>query len=256
MSATQHPTTRRLRLLTYNIHSGFGRDRRYDLSRIEAVLRHEQPDVVALQELDCGVARTGFVDQSAVLAERLGMSSSFCATCGLGEGRFGLGVLSRFPVAAIREYNLTYGVRREPRSCLRVDVELAPGLLLHVFNCHLGLGTLERRFQRRRMLSDAILLSEELHHPVVLMGDFNDRPVRVVHSQLREHFVDVFRRTGTRHGPTFRIGPLSLRLDHIYVSPDIRVIDCGVRREGDARVASDHRPLVAEIEVGPPNAEA
>jgi len=213
------------------------------------VLVAEQADVIALQELDCKAARTGFHDQAIELATRLGMTSSFCATRLLGEGHFGLATLSRFPAIAKYEYDLSYPNRREPRSCLRVDLELEPGVLLHVFNCHLGLATRERRYQRRRMLSDAILLSEELQHPVVVMGDFNDRPLSVVHHGLRRHFTDAFRSTAGRDGTTFQFGPLRLRLDHIYVSPQVRVLNCRVRRDGQARLASDHRPLVAEIEV-------
>ena len=239
-----------MRLVTYNIHAAVGRDRRVDLERIANVLGEQRPDVVALQEVDRGRDRTGLTDQAAELAAALGLSSRFCTTRTFDCGDFGLAVLSRFPVVAAHEYDLSYNNRREPRSCLRVDLELAPGMLLHVFNCHLGLATLERLYQRQRMLSDAILLSEELKDPVVLMGDFNDRPVSVVHPQLREHFVDAFRATGKRLGATtFRYGPLNLRLDHIYVSPQIRVVDCAVCRTGKAKVASDHRPLIAEIEL-------
>jgi endonuclease/exonuclease/phosphatase family metal-dependent hydrolase len=245
----ERSSAQRLRLVTYNIHSGFGRDGRLDLERIGTVLRTEEPDVVALQEVDRGLARTGLQDQAAALAARLGLASRFCTTRTMDRGDFGLAVLSRFPVVAAHEYDLTYHERREPRSCLRVDLEVEPGTLLHVFNCHLGLATLERRYQRRRMLSDAILLSEELHDPVVLMGDFNDRPFSVVHSGLRQHFVDAFNTKRRRGSATFRFGPLALRLDHIYVSRQVRVVDCTVCRNPAARVASDHRPLMAEIEI-------
>ena len=52
------PITRRLTLLTYNIHSGVGTDGRYDLGRIGRVLQAARPDVAALQELECGGARS------------------------------------------------------------------------------------------------------------------------------------------------------------------------------------------------------
>ena len=100
------------------------------------------------------------------------------------------------------------------------------------------------------MLSDAILLSEDLQHPVVLMGDFNDSPLSVVHSSLRRHFRDAFRAAGRRWGPTFRAGVIPLRLDIIYVSPAIRVLDCFVRKDPLARVASDHLPVIATVEIG------
>jgi endonuclease/exonuclease/phosphatase family metal-dependent hydrolase len=99
------------------------------------------------------------------------------------------------------------------------------------------------------MLSDAILLSEDLHHPVLLMGDFNDSPISVVHRSLRKHFADAFSVVGKRWGPTFNIGPIPIRLDHIYCSRNIRVLDCRVRNDALTRVASDHRPVIASLEV-------
>jgi len=239
---------RRLKLLTYNIHSGIGTDRRYDLGRIRRILEEERPEIAALQELDCRVRRSGGDDQSSKLATVLMVTSTFCATLAHEEGSSGLAVLSRFRVLHRQEYNLSY-LHREPRYCLRVDLEVEPGAVLHVFNCHLGLATRERSFQRKQMLSEAILLSKELHHPVILMGDFNDRPIPVVHRSLRSHFQDAYQAAGKFWGPTFKAGPIPLRLDHVYVSSGIRVLDCVVRNDRLARTASDHKPLIATVEV-------
>src|SRR5215208_1252322 len=217
--------TRQLTFLTYNIHSGVGVDRRYDLGRIRRVLTDERPHVAALQELECRSGRTSYDDQPSVLASDLALTSSFCATRSAEDGSFGLAVLTRFPILHHQQYDLTYGTGGEPRSCLRVDVEVEPGAVLHVFNCHLGLTVRERTFQRKQMVSDAILLSEDVHHPVVVMGDFNDRPISVVHRALRKHFTDAFRAVGKWWGPTFRLGPVPARLDRIYVSDSVRVLD-------------------------------
>jgi endonuclease/exonuclease/phosphatase family metal-dependent hydrolase len=238
----------RVTLMTYNIHAGVGVDNRYDLGRIRRVLDEERPHIAALQELDCGSPRTAFDDQSSALAGDLGLQSNFCATRRAGNGSFGIGVLSTFPVVHRQQYDLSYR-RREPRYCLRVDLQVAPGAVLHVFNCHLGLSIRERAFQRTEMLSDAILLSKELRHPVVVMGDFNDRPIPVVHRTLRRHFKDAFTVAGRRWGPTFRLGPFPLRLDHIYLSDRIRVLECRVRNDALTRLASDHRPVIASVEV-------
>jgi endonuclease/exonuclease/phosphatase family metal-dependent hydrolase len=235
--------------MTYNIHSGVGVDKRYDLGRIRRVLDDERAHIAALQELDCGMGRSSYDDQSNVLANDLDLKSFVCATRPVEQGSFGMAVLSPFPVVHQREYDLSYQPHREPRYCLRVDIEVEPGAVLHVFNCHLGLSARERAFQRKQMLSDAILLSEELHHPVILMGDFNDRPISVVHRNLRKHFTDAFTAAGKRWGPTFRLGPIPFRLDHIYISRRIRVLDCWVRNDELTRVASDHRPVIASLEV-------
>ena len=235
--------------MTYNIHSGVGLDKRYDLGRIRRVLDEERPDIAALQELECGSPPTSYDDQATLLAGDRELSSSYCATRPAGQGSFGIGVLSAFPVVHQQHYDLSFPAGREPRFCLRVDLEIAPGAVLHVFTCHLGLGPRERTFQRKQMVSDAILLSKELRHPVVLMGDFNDRPIPVVHRDLRRHFIDAFTALGKRGGPTFKAGPLALRLDHIYLSEGIRVLDCWVRNDDLTRVASDHLPVIASVDV-------
>jgi endonuclease/exonuclease/phosphatase family metal-dependent hydrolase len=236
--------TRQLKLLTYNIHSGIGRDGRYDLGRIRELLEDEKPDIAALQELNCG--------NSEELSTALCRNVFFCKTRPLGRGSFGMAVLSPFPIVRRREYDLSYQAHREPRYCLRIDLQVEPQAVLHVFNCHLGLAMRERKFQRKRMLSDAILLSEDLHHPVILMGDFNDRPISVVHRSLRRHFQDAYNATGKYWGPTFRVGPIPIRLDHIYTGSAIRVLDCRVRTDALTRVASDHRPVIATVEVSWP----
>jgi len=238
-----------LKLLTYNIHYGIGRDGRYDLTRIERVLREERPHVVALQEVDNGLPRSHHQHQARVLAESLAMDFFYCVTQPLNGGEFGIAVLSAFPIVRNHRHNITHPTSREPRYCLRVDVQLADGAVLHVFNCHLGLGTRERTYQRQQMLSEAMLLSEDLHHPVVVMGDFNDRPLPVVHDELRLHFKDAFLSTGKRYGPTFWWGPIHLRLDHIYVSREVRIVDSRIRNDALTRVASDHRPLLATVEI-------
>jgi endonuclease/exonuclease/phosphatase family metal-dependent hydrolase len=240
--------TRRLKLLTYNIHSGIGKDGRCDLSRIRQILAEERPDVAALQEIE----RTPKADQAQELTAARPGAATFCATRASGEGSFGLALITPSSVLRCEKYDLSYGGSHEPRYCLRTDLEVEPGAVLHVFNCHLGLTMRERRFQRDRLLSDAILLSQDLHHPVVLMGDFNDAPFSVIHGRLRRHFQDAYRAMGRRWGPTFRAGWIPIRLDYIYVSRGIRVLDCSVRRDPLARVASDHLPVVATVEISWP----
>ncbi|CAN5259585.1 hypothetical protein BH09PSE2_BH09PSE2_17080 [soil metagenome] len=57
-----------IRVMTYNVHGCVGGDRKLDVGRIAAVIAREEPDVVALQELDVGRARSQRVDQAAAIA--------------------------------------------------------------------------------------------------------------------------------------------------------------------------------------------
>src|SRR4051812_46978743 len=57
-----------LRIVTYNIHHGEGTDNKFDLPRIAKVVMAENPDIVALQEVDQKTNRASGVDQPAEFA--------------------------------------------------------------------------------------------------------------------------------------------------------------------------------------------
>ena len=63
---------------------------------------------------------------------------------------------------------------RERRGCLRTDMVLHDGAVLHVFNVHLGTSFIERRHQARRLLSDKVLNRQEFYGPRIVVGDFNE----------------------------------------------------------------------------------
>ncbi len=68
---------RQLRIMTYNVHSCFGTDRKLDPGRIAEVIAECEPDIVALQEVDVARARSGGVDQAQTIANHLSMASYF-----------------------------------------------------------------------------------------------------------------------------------------------------------------------------------
>ena len=170
----------RFRIVTYNVHKCRGLDRRVRPSRIASVLREIDADIIALQEV-VSVRETAARehDQAGFIAEELGFH--FC----IGENRrhrggaYGNVLLSRFPLKFEHNYDITWRAR-EPRGCLRVDIEIArdrqPGsrALVHVFNVHLGTAFIERRYQGRRLVSPEILCNKQLTGARVVLGDFNE----------------------------------------------------------------------------------
>jgi len=68
------------RIMTYNIHSCIGMDGKISPERISRVIAQCSPDVVALQELDVGRARTDRVDQADLIAQYLQMDYHFLPT--------------------------------------------------------------------------------------------------------------------------------------------------------------------------------
>lgn len=76
-SAGEGKGTAVVRVMTYNIHHARGMDGKVDPRRIAAIIRQEQPDIVALQEVDRGVPRSAGRDLTRELAEMTGMSGYF-----------------------------------------------------------------------------------------------------------------------------------------------------------------------------------
>ena len=91
----------------------------------------------------------------------------------LAGGTYGNATISRLPIVGWRNYDITHA-RRERRGCLRTDVKLPSGRLVHVINLHLGTGFMERRAQAQMLMSPDLPLNAEFTAPRVVVGDFNE----------------------------------------------------------------------------------
>lgn len=242
-----------MRVVSWNVHGLVGADGRHDPERIARVLAELRPDVAGLQEVGATALPEGVLDPAALLGGLTGLRSAFGRTMahlrGGPDSAYGNAVLSRAPIQAVRTYDLSVP-GREPRGCVRADVEL-DGAVLHFFAAHLGLDWRERRRQAAQLLSADILRDAALAHPLVLVGDFNSLSNRsAVPRWLRRQLVDCALAAGDE-APTFPSRFPLLRLDHCYVDAALRVVAAGVHRSPLARRASDHLPLVVELELDP-----
>jgi endonuclease/exonuclease/phosphatase family metal-dependent hydrolase len=240
------------RILTYNIHSGRGSDGRLDLGRIVAVIAAEQPDVVALQEVDVGRRRTNGVDQAHEIAQRLGMKANFQPALCVEEERYGDAILTALPIERVKSGTLPgYALlpRLEPRGALWVSIKTAEGAL-QVINTHLGLIPREQLGQARELTGLNWLGSEARHDPTVLVGDLNATRGTRAYNVLTRELADAARLVSHRRRiATFPARSPVLRIDHVLVSRGIRIVDVRVPASALSRVASDHRPLVVDLEI-------
>lgn len=105
-----------LRVLSYNIHHGEGVDGKLDLDRIARTIQSVEPDLVALQEVDRKVTRTGGIDQPAELARLTKMQVAFGGNIVLQGGDYGNAVLSRWPIRRHENHKLPRFDNGEQRS--------------------------------------------------------------------------------------------------------------------------------------------
>jgi endonuclease/exonuclease/phosphatase family metal-dependent hydrolase len=228
----------RLRAVTYNVHKCRGLDGRISAARVADVLREVAADVIALQEV--------LGHQAEIISKELGLPFV------LGENRkhrgyaYGNVILSRLPIRTMRNYDLS--VRgREERGCLRADLLVDGGTLLHVFNVHLGTALIERRYQGRKLIAPELLSDVEIHAPRIVLGDFNEWTRGLATRVLRSHLQSADLRTHLRRSRTYPGVLPFLHLDHIYYDPALHLERLELHRSRKALVASDHLPLFADF---------
>ena len=225
-----------LRVASYNVHRGIGRDRRCEPQRILEVLREIDADLFALQEVE---AHDDGGDMLAWLAEQTGYHAIAGTTLKRHDGHFGNGMLTRCPVQQQAICDLSWR-RREPRGAIAADVN-CEGHVVRVVATHLGLRPAERREQVERLLR---LFSWKEGDRAVLMGDLNEwflwgRPLRHLHRYF----------AATEAVPTFPSRFPLLALDRLWTHPGSILKSLAAHKSERSRMASDHLPLVATLEL-------
>lgn len=137
---------------SYNIQYGKGQDGLYDLERIAREV--EAADVIAMQEVTSGFARSDFVDQAAWFAARLNRHMVYGATYDVDASftdaagqvvnrrrRFGNAVFSRFPIRSTRTLPLPFLPPADQQDVQRCAVEAVidlPGGPIRIYSIHLS----------------------------------------------------------------------------------------------------------------------
>lgn len=246
----------KLRLLSYNIrYGGTGRE-----AAIAATITAAAPDLVLFQEateprvIEAVAKATGLPHWAA----RVGHSTAF---------------LSRIPIAH-RQWH-------RPRPCRRAFLELGlEGTETRLFAVHLSalhtdwmerlrvreltalLKSIERHQHGFHVLAgdfntlapDAILDWRRLPRRLQILGWLGGRRIQwqIVKRMVEAGYADGYRRLHPGdHGFTFPAWDPHVRLDYLFVpgASMERVRCCEVFQGGEALTASDHLPLVAEVDV-------
>lgn len=241
---------KRFTVMTYNVHSCVGNDGLFSPQRIAAVILQHNPDIIALQELDRNLSRTGRMDQAHIIAELLKMDFHFHASLQIEGGFYGNAILSRFPMRLQKAGELPTIKRRrtlEPRGAVWAELYMED-LKIQVINTHLGLNQRERFAQAAALLGPEWIGHFECRPPIILCGDFNSLPGYSAHRCIKELLYDaqsICR--GSRIAKTWPSSYPLISLDYIFVTPDVFVRETTAPRNPLTRTASDHLPLLAEL---------
>lgn len=218
-----------IQIMTYNVRHCAGMDLVVDYNRTAEVIIKNQPDVVALQELDSITGRSGRKYQLEELANRTNYYPVFGKAIDYDGGGYGVGVLTKEKPLSTKRIPLP---GEEPRVLLIVE------LANYVIACtHLDLEESER------LASTPIIIEEAQRwdKPFILAGDWNDYPNSQLLQELTKYFT-----INSGNDFTFPADEPTECIDYVatYNSHSAKTLDYAVIDEPEA---SDHRPLVVRL---------
>jgi endonuclease/exonuclease/phosphatase (EEP) superfamily protein YafD len=221
-----------LRVMTLNLYS-----RNRESAAILGEIAAAGPDVVVFQEYSA--------EQHARLAGPL--STRFPHSFHVSTSGFrGMAVYSQLAFGTPpEELPLDPLCGPQLRTTLLLD-----GRPVALYNIHMMLPRRGRAFAaQRRQFSGLLELLAAEKLPILLCGDFNATNRTTLGRALASRgLADAYDVAGSGRGATWpALGPLArlpgIRLDHVYVSPELTARTARV----GAHVGSDHRPMIADV---------
>lgn len=238
----------KVKVMTYNIHIGNPPSKpagTVDLPAIAAAIKAQNPDLVALQEVDVNTNRSGAnLDQAKELARLTGMNYFFSKAIDYDGGQFGDAVLSRFPILESLRYELpvTAKLGGETRSLAMITVEKEGQRFLFA-STHLD--HLAAEDNRVLQANELVKIVKTLNLPLIIAGDLNATPVSNPLTILRQEL-----NWGCKSSCplTFSAQKPTSTIDYIMMRPaeKFNVLSYVAVNES---YASDHLPVLAEIQL-------
>jgi len=217
--------------VTYNVHGLRG-----GVDAVAGTLLRVRPDIVCVQE--CGSLRAVRRLAAAAGMEVVSTHRPF--------NRVRNAVLFALPLKALDR--IVMDLPRDGRTRRRgfIQVTLAAhGVRVTAVSTHLGLAAGERRQQADDLMSRL----EASAPPLILGADLNERPDGAASRRLSSSLVDAYAVAGEQPGSTYPAKRPTDRIDVVLVSHDVKVGGAWLAGGPDAASASDHLPVVVDLEL-------
>lgn len=238
-----------IRVMSYNIQHARGIDDIVDVDRIARVITDEKADVVALQEVDIGVERSGRIDLTKKISELTGLEYVvFGKNLDHQGGDYGNATLSRFPI--VEHHNVHFEQKGpEKRGVLTTVIEIE-GFTLLLLNTHLDHREGDDS-ERVAYISGARhqIIPRYESNGIIFTGDMNDVPESETYHKLTDFLTDAWETSGNDEGYTIPADNPTKRIDYIFYGGTLNPVKTWV----PATLASDHLPVVSEFMI---NAES
>jgi endonuclease/exonuclease/phosphatase family metal-dependent hydrolase len=256
--------SKRITVMTYNIHYGVGFDFVYDLDRIADLIEEEGADIIGLCEVEQCTKKFNYQDQAGHIADKLGFYYAYGPIFARKDGGyFSNALISRYPIVSHQTHQLPIFNDNQKRAVLEAQVDV-DGTLLNVFVTHLEVKDHESRMAQAQALLE---IASRTECPRIIMGDFNTIPTSSVIALMLHEYNDtyqvyrvltdsaeiasegLFERDYLKGGYTIDPFDPNRRIDFIFSSFDIRVVGEPKAARVRYSMASDHLPYIATLEL-------
>jgi endonuclease/exonuclease/phosphatase family metal-dependent hydrolase len=208
------------------------------------LLQDLNADLIGLQEVDFNTPGESKLHQLDVLAETTGMTAVAGLTIRRAGAEYGNALLTRGTVLRVDLHDLSVS-RREPRGLIDARI-VCNRRAIRVVVTHLGLGINERRRQTQVLL-EVLQDGHQQCDLTLVLGDINEWRPRGFAPYVLDKLLG--RSPSPRTFPS--VFPV-FSLDRIWVAPRAALVNLETPNQGPAQIASDHRPLLATVDLAHP----
>lgn len=242
--AQEVDSSRVIRVLSFNILHGANTNGNFDLDIIAKVIQDNDPDLVALQEVDYKTNRAKQYDLVTELAWRTKMAGLFGRAMYYDGGEYGEGILSKHSFLKTRNVALPHLPGDEPRAALEATTILPSGDTISFIGTHLDhLRDEENRIMQAKAVNKAI---QQNKYPSILAGDLNAEPASRTMNILEDKWNPAYKQDQLRF--TYPSSNPQRKIDYVLFRKNdpFRVLETTVIQDS---IASDHCAYLVVLEL-------
>jgi len=222
-----------VKVLTFNIYNGGATlNNNYDMDKIAEVISRQNPDIVALQEVDFKTNRSGILDVATELGWRTDMAPVFGTSYNYDGGFTGVAILSRWSFLNSKVIFLPSS-GEEKNSALIASVIISQSDTIALVSTQFAEDENTRNLQIDYLNQELAKIS----YPVILAGDFNAEPGSSSIDKLLTFWKPAYEQDKVR--PTYPSSNPEQKLDYVMCRPANKWYPL-FRMTIDDNEASDH----------------
>ena len=235
-----------IKVMTYNVHHCNPPDQKnvIDVDGTASVIKQQNADIVAVQEVDVNTGRSGKMNQAELLSKKSGLPHYYFAKAmDYDGGQYGLLILSKYPLSNTTTVMLPKSDNKkdEPRVLALATATLPSGLQIRFGSTHLEA---YNKTSRMLQIQEINRVAASITIPFIVAGDFNAEEKSDVINTLDLSFERTCQNcpnTFDEDNETGAIDYIAFKKGNPFTIKSHQVIQ--------NKTTSDHMPVVVQLKI-------